>query len=90
MSSYDIYVIYTYTHTYIILTHIHTQTTTLDVLRAYVNDMYTVLKRTLDEDNEENALLAVKIILNLHRFNRTTFESSVQVRECVYVGGVYV
>jgi len=31
-----------------------------DVLKPYVVDLYNVLKKVLDEDNEENALLAVR------------------------------
>lgn len=55
------------------------------VMKEYVADLMSVGIKTLSEDNESNALLALKIVSDMNRSFRTQLEHNVQaLMECVY------
>jgi transformation/transcription domain-associated protein len=52
---------------------------TTETLRSIVIDLMTIGLRVLQEDNEENAIIALKIMFDLHKTYRPSLESQVQV-----------
>ena len=50
-----------------------------DILKAHVLDILQVSMKVLVEDNEDNALIAQRIVFELHKAYRPYMESQVQV-----------
>lgn len=52
---------------------------TTETLRSIVMDLISIGLRVLQEDNEENAITALKIMFDLHKTYRPSLEHQVQV-----------
>ena len=49
-----------------------------EVLRPFVSDIMQVSLKVLESDNEDNALVALKIVFDLHKSYRPSLEASIQ------------
>ena len=52
-----------------------------EVIRPIVMDLMTIGLKVLQEDNEENAIISLKIMFDLHKTYRPSLEGYVQVRK---------
>ena len=59
-----------------------------EVLRPFVQDLLKVALQVLTQDNEDNAIVAIRIIFDLLRNFRPTIETDVQPF-LDFVGGIY-
>lgn len=50
----------------------------VDPVKPFLSDMMTVLLGVLEEDNEENGILAIHILIDLHKLHRLALEPYAQ------------
>lgn len=53
---------------------------TTETLRSIVMDLINIGLRVIQDDNEDNAVIALKIMFDLHKTYRPSLESQVQVQ----------
>jgi len=56
-----------------------------DVLKPYTSDIALVALLTFQDDNEDNAMIALRILFDVHKIYRPLPESSVQVNLIVSI-----